>query len=181
MNQFRIDEKFELVLLLLRKRSHGRELSKLAGIPLSTLQRNLRELETLSVVDYSTEGKNKVYGLKRTLQSKAYVHMAEHYKLTKLLDAYPLLRPILEDVSSKVSGMALLFGSYAKFSAKGDSDIDLYVHTNSAKIKRDIELLHSRLSVKIGELSKEDPLSKEIMAHHVILKGADEYYEAFPY
>lgn len=73
--------------------------------------------------------------------------------------------------------MGVFFGSYAKGLAKKDSDIDIYVETTDKKIKQDLELLDSRLSVKIGKYNRENLLIKEIEKNHVIIKGVEEYYE----
>ena len=38
-----------------------------------------------------------------------------------------------------------VFGSYAKGLAKKDSDIDIYIETADKKLKRDIELINSKI------------------------------------
>jgi hypothetical protein len=39
------------------------------------------------------------------------------------------------------------------------------------------ELLNSRMSVKIGEYDRSNPLIKEIEKKHVIIKGVEPFYE----
>ena len=73
--------------------------------------------------------------------------------------------------------MAAIFGSYAKGTAKKDSDIDLYVETEDKTLKRRLELLDSRLSVKTGEFDANHLLIKEIIKDHVIVKGVERYIE----
>ena len=73
--------------------------------------------------------------------------------------------------------LIILFGSYAKFVAKHDSDIDVYVKTKSRKVKEELESVHSKIRVKIGHFDRESLLIKEIIKNHIILKGAEEFYE----
>ena len=73
--------------------------------------------------------------------------------------------------------LAILFGSYAKGLAKKDSDIDIFIETNNKKIKDDISLIDSKLSIKIGKYNKSNLLIKEIEKNHVIIKGGEYYYE----
>ncbi len=178
MVQKRDDLSLEIVLLLLRGENHLRGLSRQLGESHSTVLRRLNRLVKENVLDYKTEGKNKVFFIRKNLQAKNYVFNAERYKLIKLLKKYPKLGVIIEDVLKKSRGnLVILFGSYAKFSAKRDSDIDIYIETRSRKLKEDVESVHSGISVKIGDFDLSSPLIKEIVKNHVILKGVEEFYE----
>ena len=73
--------------------------------------------------------------------------------------------------------LILLFGSYAKFSAKESSDIDIYLATKNSKIKRELFDIDNRISVEIGNFNRKSHLGKEIIKHHIILKGLEEFYE----
>jgi len=73
--------------------------------------------------------------------------------------------------------LAILFGSYSKGLAKQDSDTDIYIETDNKKIKKELESIDSRLSIKIGEFSADNLLIKEIIKNHVIIKGVEDYYE----
>ena len=72
--------------------------------------------------------------------------------------------------------MAILFGSYAKGIAKKDSDIDIYIETENRKIKEELSIIDSKLSIKIGKFDTSSLLIREIVKNHVILKGIEEYY-----
>ena len=78
---------------------------------------------------------------------------------------------------NKKIGLAILFGSYAKGRATNDSDIDIYIATEDRELKKKIELVDSKLNVKIGKYNQKSPLIKEIEKDHVILKGVEIYYE----
>ena len=175
MNQNIINE---ILLVLLRENSHGREISKALNIPLTTVQRILLNLKKNNVVDYNTSGKNKVYFIKKNITSKRYVYNAENYKIIKIINHYHNLEPIIEKILEKCkSSLIILFGSYAKIKARSDSDIDIYIETNDNDTKKEIESINSRLSIKIGNFNIESLLIKEIIKNHVIIKGTEGYYE----
>ena len=72
--------------------------------------------------------------------------------------------------------VAILFGSYAKGLAKKGSDIDIFVETGSSELRRELEKLNSRLSIKIGKFDGKSLLGKEILRNHVVLKGVERLY-----
>ena len=129
-------------------------------------------------MDFKKEGRNKVFFLRKNLQAKNYVFNAERYRLIKLLKKYPDLGIIIDEVIKKISeDIVILFGSYAKFTARPDSDIDIFVETRSRKVKEDLESVHSKIKVKIGDFDLESQLIKEIIKNHIILKGVEDFYE----
>ena len=168
----------EIVNNLIGKNWHVRGLAKHLGVNHMLLFRKFKELYNKNVIDYKQEGKNKNYFLKKTLEAKSYVFMGENYKLIKLLEKYPNLRNAIEKIqkNNKVK-LAVIFGSYAKGLAKKDSDIDVYIEAKDQKLKREIELINSKINIQIGKYDKDNLLIKEIERNHVILKGAEEFYE----
>ncbi|MBU0959512.1 MAG: nucleotidyltransferase domain-containing protein, partial [Nanoarchaeota archaeon] len=91
---------------------------------------------------------------------------------------HSFLRKIVEKIQKdKKIKLAILFGSYVKGLEKKDSDIDIYIETNNKKVKQDLELIDSKINVKIGKYDKENLLIKEIEKDHVIIKGVEEFYE----
>jgi predicted nucleotidyltransferase len=178
MVQNRDNMEFEIILILLKNESHLRGIARQLGESHSTVLRKLEKLLSENVLDYRVEGRNKVFFIKKNLQAKSYVFNAERYKLIKLINEYPELSVIIEDILKKVEEkLVVLFGSYAKFIAKKDSDIDVYVETRSRKVKENIEPVYSKVKVKIGDFSLDSALIKEIIKNHVILKGVEEFYE----
>ncbi len=178
MIQIKVNYGFEVLLLLLKKEMHGRELAKELKTSLTRVQAILNELRELNVMDYKTEGRNHVYFIKRNIVAKAYVLNAENYKLAKLLRKYPFLEPLFKDIAEKCPDkMILLFGSYAKFNPKDDSDIDIYIDTTDKKIKTAVNNINENISAKIGEFSKKDLLIQEIMKDHIIIQGGEYFYE----
>ncbi|MBN1645361.1 nucleotidyltransferase domain-containing protein [Candidatus Woesearchaeota archaeon] len=138
----------------------------------------MKELSQSNIVDYKAEGKNKVYFLKKTSETRKYVFMTENHKLIELLKKYSLLRKIIEKIQNNQKiKLAVIFGSYAKETAKHDSDIDIYVEASDQKIKSKLELIDSKINVKIGKYDRTNNLIKEIEKNHIIIKGVERFYE----
>ncbi|MEK6926548.1 MAG: nucleotidyltransferase domain-containing protein [Nanoarchaeota archaeon] len=172
------DYKSEIVNELLKRENHVRGIAKNLSTNHMNIIRKIRELEKNNAVDYKKEGKNKTYFLKKTIEAKNHVFTAEIYKLNNLLMRYNQLRLIIDKIQkdNRIK-LAVLFGSYSKGTAKTDSDIDIYMATENKKIKKEISLIDSKLSVKIGNYDKSNLLIKEIEKNHVIIKGFEKYYE----
>jgi predicted nucleotidyltransferase len=173
----RIDYNIAIIENLLKSDNHIRGLAKAIGTNQTTISRKVRGLYTKNVIDFLTEGKNKVYFLKKTLEAKQYTYIVEIQKLLSIVEVYPQLRRIIEEIKKKEVKIAILFGSYAKYNANKESDIDLYIDTQDKSIKQQIEQIDSRISVKIGNYDSANLLIKEIGKNHIIIKGVEEYYE----
>jgi len=172
------DYGLEVVRVLLRGEGHIRSVAVQLGINHMMIVRKMHGLLKKNVVDFKQEGKNKVFYLKKTVEARMYVLMAEEYGLFMLLKKYPLLRKIADNIqSNKKIKLAVLFGSYAKGLVKKGSDIDLFVETKDLNLKKELQMLNSKLSVKIGKLDKGNLLVDEIKKNHVIIKGFEYYYE----
>ncbi len=168
----------EIILLLLRGEKHLRGIAAQLNQSHSTVLRRLNNLQEENVLDYKKEGKNKVFFIKKGLQARNYVLNAERYKLIKLLKSYPEVGIVIEDIIKKCQEkLIVLFGSYAKFNAKKDSDIDVYIETKNRSVKENVEMINSSIRVKIGKFDLDSNLIKEIVKDHIILKGAEGFYE----
>ena len=111
-------------------------------------------------------------------KGRNFVYSAEIYKLSKLIEKYPELGVILEDIKNSLPElMIILFGSYAKGIAKQESDIDIYIETANKSIKEKIKGINSKINVKIGKFDTNSLLIKEIIKNHVILRGVEQFYE----
>ncbi len=167
-----------IILVLLRGKAHLREIARKLNEPHSTVLRRLNELVRENVLDYGLEGRNRVFFIKNNLQARSYVYSAERHKLLELVRRYPTVGIILEDLTRKIpEGMIVVFGSYAKFSAKPDSDLDIYIGTEVRKLKYRAEDVNSRIRAKVGRFDTGSLLIKEIMKNHVIVRGVEEFYE----
>lgn len=174
----RKDYKLEIVNTLLVEPEHVRGIANKLGTNHTLIVRKVKDLENENVVDFAREGKNKTYFLKQTAEARELIYMAESYRVIRTLEKYPRLRQIIQRIQTDPQiQLALLFGSYARGTAQKDSDIDVYIETEDRDLRKDLKLLDSKLSVKIGPYDRKSPLIKEIENNHVTLKGIEYFYE----
>ena len=169
---------FEIINVLLGNDLHVRGIASKIETNHMTISRKLNELMEENVLDCRREGRNKIYFLKKSTEARNSIIMTEAYKLNKTLAMRPELRSIITRIQKESPiKLAVLFGSYAKGTADEESDIDLFIETSDRNLKKSIEKLNSKLSVKIGILKHDNLLAKEIDKYHVIIKGVELYYE----
>ena len=169
---------FEIIELLLSQPLHAREVASKLKTNHMTILRRMRDLMSDNVLDMKSEGRNKVYLIKKSIEARNAVLMTELYKLTRLVNNYPELRRTVQQIQENGRiKLAILFGSYAKGDAKRTSDIDIFIETENRKLRSQIENIDSRLSVKLGPYDRESALIKEIEKYHVIIKGVEDFYE----
>jgi predicted nucleotidyltransferase len=172
------DYKLEVVNFLLQERGHIRGIANKLGTNHMLIARKIKELSNANVLDFVQEGKNKTYFLKKTAEARAFIFMAENYQVLQTLEKYPRLRSIIEKIQrDRKIRLALLFGSYAKGTASKDSDIDIYIESRDKNLRKELKLMDSKLSVKIGDYERASSLIKEIEKNHVALKGVEYFYE----
>ena len=178
MTQIKVNYNYEVLLLLLKKDMHQREIAKVLKTSLTRIQSVLKELRDINAVDYNEVGKNHIYFIKKNLVSKSLILNAENYKLIKLLRKRAILEPIFKEIIKKSpKTMIILFGSYAKGLENKNSDIDVYIDSTNPKLKEEIQGIYHNLSVKIGKFNLRDLLIKEIIKNHIIINKGEEYYE----
>ncbi|KUG15737.1 hypothetical protein ASZ90_014604 [hydrocarbon metagenome] len=168
----------DIILILLRGPLHTRGIADALERSHATVIRRLQEMVRDNILDFSIEGKNKVYFLKKSLEGRNAAMVAEIYKQSRSLADYPLLRGVVREVVDLPEiHLALIFGSYAKGTAHDRSDIDLFIESEDRSLKKRLEGQYSVLSVKIGIFDRENPLVREIIRDHIILKGLEVYFE----
>lgn len=178
MVQNRNNLELEIILVLLRSKAHLREIARILNESHSTILRSINGLVAGNVLDYKKEGRNKVFFIKDNLKARNYAYSAEIYKMNKLLNKYPKLSVIFEDIKNNFpKGMIILFGSYAKGIVKENSDIDIYIETENKGVRNKIKELHSKLSIKTGRFDMNSLLIREIIKNHVIIRGVEDFYE----
>lgn len=143
-----------------------------------TIRNKLAVLAESNAVDFKKEGKNNVYFIKKSIEARNYAMMAELYNQSKTVSAYPVIRGIIHRVLEIPDiRLALLFGSYAKGTAHEESDIDLFIETGDLNVRKDMEKHQDRLIVKTGIFDRENPLIREIIKDHIIIRGVEDYFE----
>jgi len=132
--------KEEIFILLKKEPKHQREIARILNINQTTARRMLFHFEENNLIDHKKQGKNNVYFIKDSLNSKIYERKLEYYKLEKVLEN-KTIRRIIREINDLIQKgelsrnlVIVLFGSYAKFSEHKNSDVDIYI--NSIKKKR---------------------------------------------
>ena len=82
----------EIIDILLGSELHVRAIASKIGTNHMTVLRRLNELMDENVLDCQTQGRNKVYFIKRNTEARNRIFMAELYKLNRTLARYPLLK-----------------------------------------------------------------------------------------
>lgn len=168
---------YEIVLNLIRDQSHLRKIAKDLNINHMTIKRNLDNLLKENIIDVKQEGKNNVFSMKKTLEARNFIFISELYKLSKFIKNHPELKQSILELKKLHAKLILIFGSYASETETKNSDLDVYIETESNELKKNAEKINSKFSVKIGIYNKKNLLIKEIEKNHVIVKGVEEFYE----
>ena len=167
----------EIVEVLRKREAHIREVAKSLDMTPSTAMRIMDRLRDERVVDFRSQGKNKVYQLKKTPESYTYLHMVENYKLLKILQIPWLRRIVLKLKEFSRGELIVLFGSFATGNTREGSDIDIYVETDDSALKNNLRKISEKLSIKTGKLDKDSPLTREIIRNHVVIQNVQRLYE----
>lgn len=177
------NRELDILVLYLKgytKQFYLREISKLAKIPLKTTQNLISNLEKERILKSTVRGKNKYFQLNlESIQTKFYLLQAEIHRTSLFISKYPVFRTFLKEI--KANNTIIIFGSFAKFIADKDSDLDLLI------ISKKIQKLPSHLlpykihEIELSEdsfiksLKKQETLIKEIEENHIILSNHSFY------
>lgn len=168
---------------------HVREMAKLLKKSHVTLLPHLKALEKDKILTAKTIGKNKVYSLNfENIIAKNYLTLAETVETTGFLEEIFLIKKITKEIFNlNLSGTIILFGSYAKKTFHGDSDIDIFYlgQINDKEIQdirntgktygKTINVKKSTLKNFEYGLIKKDPLIIEIIKDHAILQNHEQF------
>jgi len=160
-----------------------RQISKLAKLPLKTAQNTLFNLEKNKVLKSKIDGKNKYFSLNLdNIQTKSYLLQSEIYKTDLFLENYPQFKTFLKSLNTNVP--IIVFGSFAKFKADKESDLDLFVISEKGQ-KLPFHLIPYKVhQVNLSEdsfvkaLIEKEALLKEIEENHIILNNHSSYINA---
>ncbi|MFH1432158.1 MAG: nucleotidyltransferase domain-containing protein [archaeon] len=160
-----------------------REVQKLLKISPRTAQLILNDLEKKAVLESKLKGKIRTYRLKNTQSAIDYLIIAEQYKKISFLENKPMIKEIITKITPSITGIGLIFGSYAKGLQKKESDLDIFIAGDYDKntIKKTSELYGIELSAKsypreiFEKEIKRDILLKEIQNDHIIFQDAERF------
>jgi len=157
-----------------------REISRLAKLPLKNTQNVLNTLEKGRILKSSLKGKNKYFSLNLdNIQTKLFLLQAEVHKTLLFLEKYPAFKTFLKEISTQ--SLQVVFGSFAKFVAEKDSDVDFLVISKYEE-KLPLHLLPYKVhEIRLTDdtfrkaMEKQEALIKEIEENHVILSNHSFY------
>lgn len=169
-----------------KKSLHIREIARKTDVDVKSIQIQLKKLEKINILSSVTRGKNKEFSLNQNIITRYYLIMAECFTVITYLKRHFLIKKMFSELDSHIDGMVVLFGSYAKGGYTKESDIDLFVigtqrvdkkiiQKTSDVIGRDINVKYSSREQFLNGLSRSDPLVKEVVLNHIVLKGADKF------
>lgn len=159
-----------------KARFYLRETSKLSKLPLKTCQNVLASLEKIKVLKSKTEGKNKYFSLNlENIKTKSYLLQSEIYQTDLFIEKYPQFKMFLRSLKTTIP--IIVFGSFAKFTADKNSDLDLLV-ISEKELKLPFHLLPFKPhQINMAEktflkaIDQQEDLIKEIEENHIILNN----------
>ena len=182
MYQKRNNRQLEILFLLrgnYKREFYLREISKLTKIPLKTTQNLLKELEESRILQSKIHGKNKYFSLNLgNIQTKLFMLHTELYTTAQFLEKYTQFKTFLKEL--KTNNTIIIFGSFAKFNANKNSDVDLLLIGKKEKLPshilpNKIHLINLAEINFIKALEKQEPFIKEIQENHIILNNHSFY------
>jgi predicted nucleotidyltransferase len=116
--------------------------------------------------------------------TKYYMILAETFASITYLSKNFEIKKLFSEIGDKIGDSVMLFGSFAKGEMTQKSDIDLLVigdkKSNLDAVRETGRLIGREIGVKstteekfLEGLMNGDPLIREVVASHVILKGID--------
>jgi len=173
----------ELVIINLfrgnyKSRFYLREISKLTKIPLKTTQNILVNLEKENILKSKIEGKNKYFYLNlENIKTKSILLQAEIYQTDLFMEKYPKIKIFLKELNTKA--LLIIFGSFAKFKATKDSDLDLLIIGKKTMPEHLLSFKVHKITLSEKDFLKaiktQEDLIKEIEENHIILNNAFSY------
>ena len=170
-----------------KKSLHLREISRKTKIDVKAIQLQLKKLEKINVLSSIIRGRNKDYRLNlNNVTTKYYLVMAEIFVSIIYLKKNFMIKKIVEEIENKIHDPLILFGSFAKGTYTKESDVDVFVISdkkiNTSSIIEATNMVGREISLKSANrqqflegLRNNDPLIKEVVSNHIILKGAGEF------
>jgi len=131
------------------------------------------------------KGKNKEYSLNfNNYTTKYYMTLAETFTTINYLERNYEIKKLVTETINYLGTSTILFGSYAREETTEESDIDLIIITDKKietnAIKETGKIINREINIKTiteeqlnNGIANNDPLIKEAIANHIILKGID--------
>jgi len=174
LNKYKVFDLFERE----KKSLFFREIVKKSGVSVGGVQKVLSDSDFL--FDKKVRGRNTYYSIKKGVLGELFVRLIESERAILFIRKNPFLKDFLEKISyEKIP--CLIFGSYASFTNKRNSDLDLFVlgEKNLPEHLSPVELHIVRARKKDMKKFINEKLIKEIRKNHIFISGFDFFMEAF--
>lgn len=165
-----------------RQSFYLRQISRLAKLPVKTVQTLLAHLEEESILTSKVDGKNKYFSLNRgNIHTKSMLLISEVYATSKFLETYTLFKTFAKSLPA--GSLIVVFGSYARYKPAKHSDVDILT-----TLEKDQQLPGHLLPYKIHHINlteqefkksaeQGETLIKEIEESHIILGNHSLYVD----
>lgn len=166
---------------------HLREIAREIRVDVKAVRAQLSRLEASNIITSAQKGKNKEYNLNLSTYLTIY-HMvlAEAFASIDYLSRHFEIKKLVSEINGNLGDVAVLFGSFAKENMTDESDIDIIIIADKKleeKAFREVgSLIDRKINLKFATpeqfsegLISGDPLIREAVASHVVLKGIDNF------
>jgi len=172
-----------------RKAIHIREIARDIQIDVKAVGIQLNRLEKANVLSSALRGRNKEYQLNLSNPvTMFYIILAEVFVSIIYLGNNFLVKKLTSEIANKIEGTIILFGSFARGEATEESDIDLFVISEKKAdaeavsevgrlMGREINMKSTGKKQFLNGLMENDPLIKEVVSSHIVIKGVDQLVE----
>jgi predicted nucleotidyltransferase len=164
------------------------EISRRTEIPQQTVSRQLNEIVKLSLLDYTREGKNKLFYFDLKKQStRLLLGQIEALKSIRFLQENKAVAPVIEELLGNCDAL-VVFGSYASGTFNKESDLDILFlgkcdkkHVSRIKKKQFLEINenYSSYSDFYKTIKTGNALAEEIKQNHIIFGNISGVVEVF--
>ncbi len=147
-----------------------RETSRISNCSLNKTSRIIKSLEKRELIKIKVKGRSYLNYPNLDNKLLKFELLKEEVEYTiKMLEKYPVLKEILEEVDGRI---VLVFGSYAVGEADELSDIDMLVVESKTEKGFSLSLEEFR-----EMLNNRNPTLMSIIKKHIILKGFEIFVD----
>lgn len=164
----------------------GSQISKKKKLNQKSVANALSNMEKEGFLKIRTIGKNKHFFLnfkdKETLIS--FIAAVEHLRTIDFYRKNPLVKEVIAKIKQYCNGIIVIFGSYASFTQKEESDLDIFIAgtCNTDKISEIAEKYGIQINTKVyttkifdKALLEKDILINEIIKNHILVQGYEDF------
>ena len=170
---------FESFILNTDEKATASQIAKKNNLNQKSVYLFMEELGRDGILTSEIQGKNRLYQLNKYNKElvKQFICSVEHLRTVYFYQKNPDIKLIIQKLLPHIDGMTAIFGSYAKNTQKGTSDLDIFIMGNYDE--KEIDLISATFSININikhyTSFKEDTLTKEIKKNHILIKNTEQF------